>query len=284
MTIVQSASASDRANEARTIRRPTVGARIAAVFTPFYGLGVLLVIWAIATAVFPIPQYLLPSPFAVAERFSVEWRILLDNTRYTLIEVLGGFVGSILLGVPIAFAVVLSRPVERIVLPIVVASQAIPKVAIAPILVIWLGFGLFPKIVISFLTAFFPVLVATITGLKSVETEMIDLVRSMGASTPKVMLRVRLPAALPQIFSGLKVAISLSVVGAIVGEFVGADKGIGYLLLTATGALDGTLVWSTLLVLIAMGVILFQLVAAAERFAIRWHVSMRANKQQTFTT
>jgi len=251
---------------------------------PFVGLAALLLLWALITTVFKIPDYLLPSPIAVIRRAVLEWRILISQTSYTLIEIVAGFLGSILIGVPMAFAVVLSRPVERVVLPMVVASQAIPKVAIAPILVVWLGFGLFPKIAISFLIAFFPILVSTIAGLKSVETEMIDLVRSMGASTMKIMLRVRLPSALPQIFSGLKVAIALSVVGAIVGEFVGADRGLGFLLLTATGALDGTLVWAALLVLIGLGILLFQIVVAVERVAIRWHVSIRANDQQIFTS
>jgi NitT/TauT family transport system permease protein len=251
---------------------------------PFMGFGALLLTWILITTVFKIPDYLLPSPISVVRRASLEWRILLSQTSYTLIEIVAGFLGGILIGIPMAFAVVLSRRVERVVLPMVVASQAIPKVAIAPILVIWLGFGLFPKIVISFLIAFFPVLVSTITGLKSVETEMIDLVRSMGASTTKIMLRVRLPSALPQIFSGLKVAIALAVVGAIVGEFVGSDRGLGYLLLTATGALDGPLVWAALLVLIGLGILLFQIVAAIERVAIRWHVSVRTNDQQTFTS
>jgi NitT/TauT family transport system permease protein len=259
-------------------------ARFINALMPLVGVGALLLVWLFITTVFKIPDYLLPSPVAVVRRVSLEWRILLSQTSYTLIEIVAGFLGGILIGIPMAVAVVLSRPVERIVLPMVVASQAIPKVAIAPILVIWLGFGLFPKIVISFLIAFFPILVSTIAGLKSVETEMIDLVRSMGASTTKIMLRVRLPSALPQIFSGLKVAIALAVVGAIVGEFVGADRGLGYLLLTATGALDGTLVWAALLVLIGLGIFLFQIVAAIERVAIRWHVSVRVNDQQTFTS
>ena len=267
--------------------RSTLGvgaARITNALMPFVGLAALLLLWALITTVFKIPDYLLPSPIAVIRRAVLEWRILFSQTSYTLIEIVAGFLGSILIGVPMAFAVVLSRPVERVVLPMVVASQAIPKVAIAPILVVWLGFGLFPKIAISFLIAFFPILVSTIAGLKSVETEMINLVRSMGASTMKIMLRVRLPSALPQIFSGLKVAIALSVVGAIVGEFVGADRGLGFLLLTATGALDGTLVWAALLVLIGLGILLFQIVVAVERVAIRWHVSIRANDQQIFTS
>ena len=287
MTTIKIASGRGRCSSLPTAVQSTVSAnaaRMVGLLTPFVGVGGLLLLWAVTTTVFKIPDYLLPSPISVIERATLEWRILLTQTSYTLIEILAGFLGCVLIGIPMAFLVVLSRPIERIVLPMVVASQAIPKVAIAPILVVWLGFGLLPKIVISFLIGFFPVLVSTIAGLKSVETEMVDLVRSMGASTTKIMLRVRLPSALPQIFSGLKVAIALSVVGAIVGEFVGADRGLGYLLLTATGALDGTLVWAALLVLISLGIVLFQIVAMIERVAIRWHVSIRINDQQTFTS
>lgn len=254
------------------------------LLTPLAGFAILFLLWGLITAIFDIPEYLLPSPIGVVRRLILEWRNLVTQSTYTIIEVLAGFLGSVAIGIPMAFAVVLSRRVEAVVLPMVVASQAIPKVAIAPILVVWLGFGLLPKIVISFLIGFFPILVSTIAGLKSIETEMIDLVRSMRASATKVMLRVRLPAALPQIFSGLKVSISLSVVGAIVGEFVGADRGLGYLLLTATGALDGTLVWATMLVLIGLGILLFQIIVAFERVAIRWHVSIRATEQPTFTS
>jgi len=181
--------------------------------------------------------------------------------------VFAGFLASVLIGVPMAFCIVMSRAVERMVMPVIVASQAVPKVAIAPMLVIWLGFGLLPKIAITFLLAFFPLLVATSTGLRSVETEMLDLVRSMRASAWKIMFKVRLPAALPQIFSGLKVAIGLSVVGAVVGEFVGADRGLGYALLSASGALDGTLVWAALLILVGVGMASFQAIVAIERFA-----------------
>lgn len=262
----------------------SVGRRLKAILTPFIGLAVLIVAWALITAVFNIPEYLLPSPATVLKRIVMDRSLLARSFGYTLLEVVVGFCASVLVGIPAAFLVVLSRPVERILMPVIVASQAIPKVAIAPLLVIWLGFGLLPKVVISFLIAFFPVLVSTSTGLRSVETDMIDLVRSMGASTIKIMFKVRLPTALPQIFSGLKVAISLSVVGALVGEFVGADRGLGYVMMTASGALDGTLVWATLIVLIFLGVVLFQLIAMLERFAIRWHVSVRQDTKNVTTS
>jgi NitT/TauT family transport system permease protein len=243
---------------------------------PILAIAVVLVVWAAVVRVFEIPDYLLPAPQAVAARIVKEWALLWKHGVYTLLSVLTGFAAAVAIGVPIAFAIVLSRSLERVTMPLLVMSQTIPKVAIAPILVVWLGFGILPKIAIVFLISFFPIVVSTVVGLKSVETEMIDLVRSMGARTPAIMLRVRGPSALPQMFAGFKIAVCLAVVGAIVGEFVGSDRGLGYLLLTSTGTLDGTLVWSALFVLIAMGMTLFAIVSKVERLTIPWHVSVRA--------
>jgi NitT/TauT family transport system permease protein len=242
---------------------------------PLVAIAAALALWAAAVTIFSIPDYLLPSPQAVAVRLVKEWPLLWKHGLYTLTSVLSGFAASIAIGVPIAFGIVLSQTIERLAMPFLVMSQTIPKVAIAPILVVWLGFGILPKIAIVFLISFFPIVVSTVVGLKSVETDMVDLVRSMGARTVKIMLRVRAPSALPQMFAGLKIAVCLAVVGAIVGEFVGSDRGLGYLLLTSTGTLDGPLVWAALLVLIAMGMALFAIVSRIERLAIPWHVSVR---------
>jgi NitT/TauT family transport system permease protein len=242
---------------------------------PLVAIAAALALWAAVVAIFSVPDYLLPSPQAVALRIAKEWPLLWKHGIYTLGSVLSGFAASIAIGVPIAFAIVLSPSIERAAMPLLVMSQTIPKVAIAPILVVWLGFGLLPKIAIVFLISFFPIVVSTVVGLKSVETDMVDLVRSMGARTVKIMLRVRAPSALPQMFAGFKIAVCLAVVGAIVGEFVGSDRGLGYLLLTSTGTLDGPLVWAALLVLIGMGMALFAIVSWVERLAIPWHVSIR---------
>lgn len=250
--------------------------------TPWLLTAGVLALWAGAVALFNIPDYLLPAPQDIAQRIYKEYPLLARNGAYTLMSVLLGFLASIAVGVPMAFAIVLNRSIERALMPFLVMSQTIPKVAIAPILIVWLGFGLLPKIAIVFLISFFPIVVSTVTGLKSVESDMIDLVRSMGAHTGKIMLRVRAPSALPQMFAGFKIAICLAVVGAIVGEFVGSNQGLGYLLLTATGSLDGTLVWASLFVLIAMGVALFAIVAKLERIAIPWHVSIRADETAAY--
>ena len=252
------------------------------VMVPVGAMIGVLVLWAAAVKVFEIPDYLLPAPQDVVRRMVRDWHVLARNAAYTLQSVLIGFAAGALVGVPLAFAVVLSRSIERVTMPLLVMSQTIPKVAIAPILVVWLGFGILPKIAIVFLISFFPIVVSTVVGLKNVEADMIDLVRSMGANTLKIMLRVRGPSALPQMFAGFKIAICLSVVGAIVGEFVGSDRGLGYLLLTSTGTLDGTLVWSALFILIAIGMILFAIVSKLERLTIPWHVSIRAEETAAY--
>lgn len=261
---------------------PGLRERVLNVLMPLGAIVTFLAIWAAAVSLFRIPDYLLPAPQVVFFRIIEDWPILLKNSWSTLGSVLTGFLASGLIGVPIAFAIVLSRTVERMLMPILVMSQTIPKVAIAPILVVWLGFGILPKIAVVFMISFFPIVVSTVVGLKSVESEMVDLVRSMGANTAKIMLRVRAPSALPQIFAGFKIAICLSVVGAIVGEFVGSDSGLGYLLLTSTGSLDGPLVWSALFILIAIGMTLFMIVAKIERLMIPWHVSIRAEETAVY--
>jgi NitT/TauT family transport system permease protein len=245
------------------------------ILIPLIAIIAAVALWAALVRVFAIADYLLPAPQVVAARMVKDAASLWKNGFYTLFSVLTGFASAILIGVPIAFAIVLSRGIERATMPFLVMSQTIPKVAIAPILVVWLGFGILPKIAIVFLISFFPIVVSTVAGLKSVETDMIDLVRSMGGGTAKIMLRVRAPSALPQMFAGLKIAVCLAVVGAIVGEFVGSDRGLGYLLLTSTGTFDGPLTWAALIILIAMGMILFAIVSLIERLAIPWHVSVR---------
>ena len=189
----------------------------------------------------------------------------------------GGFGLSILFGIPIAMLIAYSRLVESYVYPLLVFSQSVPKIAIAPLFVVWFGFGIFPKVISAFLLGFFPVVVATVMGFKSMETEMIDLARSMRASRLQMFLKFSLPQALPSIFSGLKVSATLAVVGAVVGEFVGSNSGIGYVLQIANGNFDLPLMFAALFVLSMMGVILFAIVDVVEKMMIPWHQSRRAD-------
>jgi len=164
-------------------------------------------------------------------------------------------------------------------MPVIIGTQSVPMIAVAPLFVVWLGFGMAPKVLVTFLISFFPVVVSTVAGLRSVEPDMIDLVRSMGGGPWRVLRNVMIPAALPQMFSGFKIAITSSVIGAIVAEFVGSDTGLGYMLVTSTATMDGPLVWAALLILIALGVLLFALTARIERLVIPWHVSMRTSRR-----
>ena len=249
--------------------------RIADILNRGAGLVVALVLvalWQLATVVLTVPSYLLPAPESVASIIVDDWQALWDHSVVTFVETMIAFVLSAVVGLALAVAITYSRWLERLLYPVMVGSQAVPKVAIAPILLVWLGFGMTPKILVAFLIGFFPVVVTAVTGLNSVRPDMLKLVASMGASGWDVFWKVRLPAAMPSIFSGLKVAITLTVVGAIIGEFVGSNSGLGYYILVATGNLDTALVFACVVILTVMGVGLFYLVALAERYVTSWQM------------
>ncbi len=239
-----------------------------------------LVLWEAAVVGLKVPEYLLPAPSGILSALVAEWRYLAAHTGVTVYEILWGFVLSILVGIPLAMAVVYSPVVERGLYPLLVASQSIPKIAIAPLLIFWAGLGIFPKVLVAFLIAFFPVVIDTVVGLRSVEPEMLHLARSMGAPERKVFTKIRLPHALPNIFAGLKIAVTLAVVGAIVGEFIQADQGLGYALLQANAMLNTKLSFAAILILAAIGVVLFAIVDWIERLLIPWHASRRTETAQ----
>ncbi len=250
------------------------------VARPLFLILAVLGLWQLAVTVFGIPKYLIPSPGAVLQQFS-DWPLLLRESLVTTYASLGGFLLSVLVGIPCAVAIAYSRSVESFLYPILVFSQTIPKIAIAPLFIVWFGFGVLPKVIVAFLLGFFPVVVSTVTGFKSVEPEMLDLVRSMKATRAQMFLKISLPHALPHIFSGLKVSITLAVVGAVVGEFVGANSGIGYLLQLANGNFDLPLMFAGLFVLSIVGVILFVALELVEKWVIPWHVSQRSGYAAT---
>ena len=183
-----------------------------------------------------------------------------------------GFALSIVIGIPLALAIFLWPAFSRSILPLLVSSQAMPKVAVAPLFLVWFGFGLLPKVLIAFLIAFFPVVINTAVGLASIEPEKIYLARSMGFGATATFFKIRLPNALPAIFGGLKISITLAVVGAVVGEFVGGDAGLGYLLMVANGSMDTQLLFAGIVALTVLGVALFLLIEFAERLAIPRHI------------
>jgi NitT/TauT family transport system permease protein len=241
------------------------------------GLAVALVmVWEFGVRLGNVPAYLLPPPTAVFASLVNDWKVIYLNIYPTLIAIIGGFALSVVIGIPLATIIVFSRFAERVLYPPMIASQAIPKVAVAPLFVVWMGFGVVPKIWIAFLIAFFPVVIDTVIGLRSVPPEMLQLGRSMGGGTLRVFLKLRLPNALPNIFAGLKVAIALAVVGAITGEFVGSQSGLGYLLTSASGQMDTALVFAVLVIISVIAMILFMIVEAVEKLVIPWHSSMRS--------
>tara|TARA_B100000745_G_scaffold140969_1_gene92003 strand:+ start:187 stop:1020 length:834 start_codon:yes stop_codon:yes gene_type:complete len=240
----------------------------------------LILIWEIGALVTHQPERILPRPSVVAQTLIDQWQILTIHGSVTLIEAGLGFLLSVVVGIPLAITIVYSKNLEKVIYPLLLASQAVPKIAIAPLFIIWLGFGLTPKIIIAFLIAFFPIVIDTVVGLRSIDPEMLQLARSMGTDGIKSFIKLRLPNALPNVFGGLKVAITLAVVGAIVGEFVGADQGLGYLLQVASGNLDAPLLFAAMVFLSLIAIFLFLIIEWAERMILPWHISERSRHME----
>ncbi|MDA7945943.1 MAG: ABC transporter permease [Hyphomicrobiaceae bacterium] len=233
----------------------------------------LLILWEFCVKTFDIPVYLLPAPSVIYEETASEWSIVWGHTVATLITVLLGFGLSILISLPLGFALTSSRHVSNAIYPLLVLTQSIPKVALAPILVIAMGANELPRVAVTFLVAFFPLVIAIATGLLSVPADLIELSRSYKTNRVQELLRIRIPYAIPFIFSGLKAAIALAVVGAVVGEFVTSDRGLGYLIQTSTAFFRMPLAFGAMVLLSIMGIVLFQLVGIAERVFFPWSSS-----------
>ena len=238
---------------------------------------VLFVVWEIGVRVFKVPTYLLPPPTLVWEEFADRWLHVLNHTWVTAEEIVVGYLVAVLVSIPIAIAIAYSRTVERTAYPLIVFLQIVPKIAIAPLFIIWFGFGFTPKLLLVFLLSFFPIVVAAIAGFKSIDEETMELARSTGAGPWMTFRKIRLPHAMPSIFTGLKVAAALSSTAAVVAEFVASDKGLGYLLLQYNGDLQTPMVFATIIVLSIVGLIVYYAVELIERLVIPWHVSQRVD-------
>ncbi|MBT3658312.1 MAG: ABC transporter permease [Rhodospirillaceae bacterium] len=235
----------------------------------------LLLIWELSVITFKIPIYLLPAPTLIFAETAAEWPLVWRHTMATLITVLLGFGLSIIISLPLGFALTSSRIVSNALYPLIVLTQSIPKVALAPILVIALGANELPRVTVTFLVAFFPLVIAIATGLLSVPQDLIELSRSYKSSRMQELFRIRIPFAIPFIFSGLKAAIALAVVGAVVGEFVTSDRGLGYLIQTSTAFFRMPLAFGAMVLLSIMGIVLFQLVGIIERVLFPWSTSQQ---------
>lgn len=235
----------------------------------------LIVIWEVAVWLLEMPAYVLPPPSEVVAEFSGRWRPVLDNAWITTRVILVGYLISVVVSVPLALVFAFSRLLQTTVYPLIVLFQIVPKIALAPLFIIWFGFGTMPKLLMVFLLSFFPIIVSSISGFQSINPEIMDFTRSTGASAWKVFRKVRLPAALPSIFIGLKVASVLAPTAAIVAEFVASDRGLGFLLLQFNGDLDTAMSFATIMVLSIVGIALYYSVEMLERLTIPWHVSQK---------
>ena len=232
-------------------------------------------VWEGTVALFHIPHWKLPAPSAVATELVLSRGLLLRHTWVTVQEVLIGCGAALIIGVLVAVLIAYSRTFQRLVYPLVIASQAIPIIVIAPLLLIWVGYGLAPKIIIVVLIAFFPIVVNTVDGLQAVDPDMVSLMRTLGASRWQLFRKVQVPTSLPYFFSGLKIAVTVSVIGAVIGEWVGANAGLGYLTKISVPLFQTARSFAAIVILGAMGVGLFLAVALLERLMLPWHHTAR---------
>jgi putative hydroxymethylpyrimidine transport system permease protein len=230
----------------------------------------LLGVWEGYVRFCAVPKWLLPAPSVIAVTLVTSWELLLGHTLVTFLEVVIGFGLALLGGVLLASGMAMSRTLQRALYPFVIASQMVPIIVIAPLLLIWVGYGLAPKVIVVALTAFFPIVVNMVDGLQSVDPDAVNLLRTLGASRWQIFVKVQVPASLPFLFSGTRVAMAVSVIGAIIGEWVGSSQGLGYLMIRSKPQFLTERVFAAIVVLSAMGVALFVLVGVVEKLAIPW--------------
>jgi NitT/TauT family transport system permease protein len=238
----------------------------------------LVLAWELGVRWSGVAIILLPAPSAIARELAAAPLFFLREGWFTLLSTVAGFALAVVLGVGLAVAIVCSQILERVIWTVLVVLNSLPKVALAPLFVIWMGLGIAPKIAVAVLLALFSIVVDTVLGLRTVDPDVLALSRISRAGWLREMALIRLPGALPALFAGMKVAISFALVGAIVGEFVGGSSGLGTVILVAQGQFDTTRVFAALVLLGAMGTALFQLIEQAERWLIPWHVSQRAGR------
>lgn len=237
---------------------------------PLLGLSVLLGAWQLYVVVFAVPTAVLPRPIAVWDATMRQLPLLVSEGRITLLESVYGFLLAFFLGVPMAVAISSSRTLNLMFYPLLIATQALPKVALAPLLLVWLGTGIESKLAIAWLVAFFPIVVDTATGLRATPPEMMDLAASVRANGWQTFWKIRFPAALPFVISGSKVAITLAVIGAVIGEFISSNEGLGNLLLVANSQVNTPLAFAALFGLAVLGIALYAIVAGVELALKPW--------------
>ena len=244
--------------------------RIKQITIPLITLVILLGSWELADAIFNFNKIIMPTPTEIGGAFIGNWETLLTNTGITLMESVLGFLLGSFVAFILAVCFVYSETIRFAIYPYAVAIKSTPLIAIAPLLVIWFGNGLLSKIVMAALVAFFPVLVNAVDGLVSIDKEALDLMKSLNASQIQIFKKIRFPSSLPLVFSSLKIASTLAVVGAVIGEFTGASKGIGYLINTSSYYLDTDVMFAGIILISLGGILFFGLVAFLEKKIIFW--------------
>ena len=238
----------------------------------------ILGLWEAYVRIFNVQRWLLPAPSVIIETMVVDAGLLSRHTVTTVEEVIVGFAMALAAGVILASVIALSTTIERAIYPFVIASQTIPIIVIAPLLLIWIGYGLAPKFIVVALIAFFPIVVNTVDGLKSVDPDSVRLMRTLGANRRQIFMKLQLPTSLPFLFSGAKIAVAVSVIGAVIGEWVGSSQGLGYLMIRSKPQFLTERVFAAIFVLSLMGITLFALVGLVERLSIPWWHNERRNQ------
>ncbi|MFD2679785.1 ABC transporter permease [Bacillus seohaeanensis] len=245
----------------------------------FFLLVVLLTAWEVVVRIRSIPELILPTPSVILMDIIqlVKSGFIWPHLRVTVIEIIAGFLIGSLVGLLLGVTVSQSSLLNKVLHPYIIASQAMPKLALAPLFVLWFGYGILPKLLIIALICFFPLFESSLTGLRLVDGEKVDLFRSLKASKLQILWKLRIPVAIPYIFSGMKVAIVLSVVGAVVSEFIGASEGLGALIIVAQGSMDTPMIFSSFLLLTAIGVSCYQIMDVLEKKLFKKYTFHRRN-------
>jgi NitT/TauT family transport system permease protein len=236
----------------------------------------LIVLWQLAVPLLKIPKYLLPTPLEIAQEFGRRGGLILSHALPTFYETLLGFIAGVLIGVGSGIGIVYSRFLWLTIYPSLVVIGSIPRIAITPLILIWIGIDtLWSKVVIAFLVSFFPMVVNSVTGFSQVQSEMLDLAKTMGMSSWNEFKKIRLPNSLPYLFAGFKTSIALAVIGAVVAEFVAGQRGLGYLIIVGNNELNSGLIFASIIVLSFISLGLFGLIVGMEKKLMPWRRGMQ---------
>ena len=258
---------------------PAAALPVLRILPPLILLALGVVAWQVIVVTQHVPDFILPSPSAIARRTLDEHAMLLSNTVPTLEVAVFGFLISLLGGFLVALLVHFSRVMELALFPVLIASQAVPVLALAPVLVILMGFSIWPKLVVVGLVCFFPIVVNLVDGLRGVDRDLVNLMRTLGANRWQLLWQVELPAALPYLFSGAKLAATYSVVGALYAEWANSSEGLALLISQAQSRFDTEILFAAMLVLTLIGVSVFAIVSVLERALIPWHTPNRVRQR-----